>query len=204
MICLWNPATLRESLSRPRALKALIAEGWFGTQHWTEGHQSKKWNREKIPFLIILMNMFHLYSLNLSDRIQECTWQNLRKPSHFKAMYSWISLRVNLTYFLVGSQECFWRRPLARGSHFENLWWRLTFFLFAFSTVIPLLLLFCQCGSAAGMPGTFAEMPFDTKSNLINYRTEGQGENTVSPMFTFYDFYCSGTHCCGSSLLVLL
>lgn len=45
--------------------------------------------------------------------------------------------------------------------------------------VVPLLLLFCLCGSAAGLPGGFTEMPFDTKSHLINYRTEGQGENTV-------------------------
>uniref|UniRef100_A0A3Q3J028 Cadherin domain-containing protein n=1 Tax=Monopterus albus TaxID=43700 RepID=A0A3Q3J028_MONAL len=47
--------------------------------------------------------------------------------------------------------------------------------------LIPLLLLFCQCGSGAGLPGGFTEMPFDTKSHLINYRTEGQGENAVRP-----------------------
>uniref|UniRef100_A0A3Q3JDI7 Cadherin domain-containing protein n=1 Tax=Monopterus albus TaxID=43700 RepID=A0A3Q3JDI7_MONAL len=35
--------------------------------------------------------------------------------------------------------------------------------------LIPLLLLFCQCGSGAGLPGGFTEMPFDTKSHLINY-----------------------------------
>lgn len=45
--------------------------------------------------------------------------------------------------------------------------------------VVPLLLLFCLCGSAAGVPGGFTEMPYDTKSHLINYHTEGQGENTV-------------------------
>uniref|UniRef100_A0A3P8UN84 Desmoglein 2 n=1 Tax=Cynoglossus semilaevis TaxID=244447 RepID=A0A3P8UN84_CYNSE len=45
--------------------------------------------------------------------------------------------------------------------------------------LIPLLLLLCQCGGAGGLPGGFAEMPFDTKSHLINYHTEGQGENTV-------------------------
>ncbi|XP_070689057.1 desmoglein-2.1-like [Pempheris klunzingeri] len=39
--------------------------------------------------------------------------------------------------------------------------------------LIPLLLLFCQCGEKG-----FAEIPFDTKSHLINYHTEGQGENT--------------------------
>ncbi|XP_023284459.1 desmoglein-2-like [Seriola lalandi dorsalis] len=48
--------------------------------------------------------------------------------------------------------------------------------------LIPLLLLFCQCGGAAGLPGGFTEMPFDTKSHLINYRTEGQGENTEVPL----------------------
>uniref|UniRef100_A0A8D3BMF8 Cadherin domain-containing protein n=1 Tax=Scophthalmus maximus TaxID=52904 RepID=A0A8D3BMF8_SCOMX len=46
---------------------------------------------------------------------------------------------------------------------------------------ILLLLLFCQCGQAAGLSGGFAEMPFDTKSHLINYRTEGPGVNTVRP-----------------------
>uniref|UniRef100_UPI001ED82BB2 desmoglein-2-like n=1 Tax=Scatophagus argus TaxID=75038 RepID=UPI001ED82BB2 len=44
--------------------------------------------------------------------------------------------------------------------------------------LIPLLLLFCQCGGAAGPPGNFTEMLFDTKSHLISYHTEGQGENT--------------------------
>ncbi|XP_071342910.1 desmoglein-2.1-like isoform X2 [Trachinotus anak] len=48
--------------------------------------------------------------------------------------------------------------------------------------LIPLLLLFCQCGGAAGLAGGFTEMPFDTKSHLINYRTEGQGENTEVPL----------------------
>nr|XP_061790321.1 desmoglein-2.1-like [Nerophis lumbriciformis] len=48
--------------------------------------------------------------------------------------------------------------------------------------LIPLLLLFCQCGGAAGLPGNFTEIPFDTKSHLINYRTEGQGENAEVPL----------------------
>ena len=47
------------------------------------------------------------------------------------------------------------------------------------STVVPLLLLFCDCGGAGGMVGGFTEMPFDTKAHLISYHTEGQGENTV-------------------------
>uniref|UniRef100_A0A3Q1CYH3 Cadherin domain-containing protein n=1 Tax=Amphiprion ocellaris TaxID=80972 RepID=A0A3Q1CYH3_AMPOC len=46
--------------------------------------------------------------------------------------------------------------------------------------LIPLLLLLCQCGGAAGFPDLFTEMPFDTKSHLINYHTEHQGENTVA------------------------
>uniref|UniRef100_A0AAZ3NMA9 Cadherin domain-containing protein n=1 Tax=Oncorhynchus tshawytscha TaxID=74940 RepID=A0AAZ3NMA9_ONCTS len=45
--------------------------------------------------------------------------------------------------------------------------------------LIPLLLLFCTCGGAGGLPGGFTEMPFDAKSQLISYHTEGQGENTV-------------------------
>ncbi|XP_067454080.1 desmoglein-2.1-like [Thunnus thynnus] len=48
--------------------------------------------------------------------------------------------------------------------------------------LIPLLLLFCQCGASAGLPGGFTQMPFDAKSHLINYHTEGQGENTAVPL----------------------
>lgn len=48
--------------------------------------------------------------------------------------------------------------------------------------LIPLLLLFCQCGGSAGLAGGFTELPFDTKSHLINYHTEGQGENTALPL----------------------
>ncbi|XP_069007189.1 desmoglein-2.1-like [Embiotoca jacksoni] len=48
--------------------------------------------------------------------------------------------------------------------------------------LIPLLLLRCQCGDAAGFPDLFTEMPFDTKSHLINYHTERQGENTEVPL----------------------
>ncbi|KAK2836046.1 hypothetical protein Q5P01_016530 [Channa striata] len=50
--------------------------------------------------------------------------------------------------------------------------------------LIPLLLLFCLCGDGAALPGNFTEMPFDTKSHLINYHTEGQGENTEVPLLT--------------------
>ncbi|XP_034387314.1 desmoglein-2.1 [Cyclopterus lumpus] len=45
-----------------------------------------------------------------------------------------------------------------------------------------LLLLFCNCGGGGAGSGSFAEMPFDTKSHLINYHTEGQGENTAVPL----------------------
>ncbi|XP_071393559.1 desmoglein-2.1-like [Centroberyx affinis] len=48
--------------------------------------------------------------------------------------------------------------------------------------LIPLLLLFCNCGGARGLPGGFTEMPFDTKSHLMAYHTEGQGENTEVPV----------------------
>ncbi|XP_042273345.1 desmoglein-2-like [Thunnus maccoyii] len=48
--------------------------------------------------------------------------------------------------------------------------------------LIPLLLLFCQCGASAGSAGRFTQMPFDAKSHLINYHTEGQGENTAVPL----------------------
>uniref|UniRef100_A0A672Z4B7 Desmoglein-2-like n=1 Tax=Sphaeramia orbicularis TaxID=375764 RepID=A0A672Z4B7_9TELE len=47
--------------------------------------------------------------------------------------------------------------------------------------LIPLLALFCGCGGPLGLSG-FAEIPFDTKSHLINYHTEGQGENTAVPL----------------------
>ncbi|XP_076134151.1 desmoglein-2.1-like [Alosa pseudoharengus] len=48
--------------------------------------------------------------------------------------------------------------------------------------LIPLLLLFCQCG-AAGMGGeAFAEIPFGAKEHLISYHTEGQGEDKEVPL----------------------
>lgn len=42
--------------------------------------------------------------------------------------------------------------------------------------MIPLLLLFCQCGAF----GNFSELPFDTKEYLIEYHTEGKGEDRVN------------------------
>ncbi|XP_041647445.1 desmoglein-2-like [Cheilinus undulatus] len=47
--------------------------------------------------------------------------------------------------------------------------------------LIPLLLLLCQCGAAAGKPD-FVQMPFETKQQLINDHTEGQGDNTEVPI----------------------
>ena len=44
--------------------------------------------------------------------------------------------------------------------------------------MLPLLLLFCLCGSAAAM-GNFKAIPFDQKEQLIAYHTEGQGEDKV-------------------------
>ncbi|XP_068508237.1 desmoglein-2.1 isoform X2 [Syngnathus scovelli] len=48
--------------------------------------------------------------------------------------------------------------------------------------LVPLLLLFCQCGDTIGLPGGAADIPDGTKSHLINYCTEGQGENAAVPL----------------------
>lgn len=46
--------------------------------------------------------------------------------------------------------------------------------------VVPLLLLFCQCGGADSVfPEHFSELPFDAKEHLISYHTEGRGEDKV-------------------------
>ncbi|KAL2089419.1 hypothetical protein ACEWY4_014107 [Coilia grayii] len=47
--------------------------------------------------------------------------------------------------------------------------------------LIPLLLLFCQCGGA-GLIGDFAEIPYGAKESLISYHTEGQGEDKEVPL----------------------
>ncbi|XP_072294071.1 desmoglein-2.1-like isoform X2 [Eucyclogobius newberryi] len=47
--------------------------------------------------------------------------------------------------------------------------------------LLLLLALFCQCGKG-NLLGGFTDMPYDNKSHLINYRTEGQGENTQVPL----------------------
>ncbi|KAJ0065393.1 hypothetical protein NL108_009549 [Boleophthalmus pectinirostris] len=60
--------------------------------------------------------------------------------------------------------------------------------------LIPLLALFCFCGGIMGSSGAFAEMPFDTKSHLINYHTEGQGENTEVPLINMQSEVGGNTH----------
>lgn len=46
--------------------------------------------------------------------------------------------------------------------------------LLAFS-VVPFLLIFCQCGTVS----EFTDLPFDAKECLISYHTEGIGEDKV-------------------------
>lgn len=46
--------------------------------------------------------------------------------------------------------------------------------LLAFS-VVPFLLIFCQCGTVS----KFTDLPFDAKEHLISYHTEGIGEDKV-------------------------
>lgn len=60
---------------------------------------------------------------------------------------------------------------------------------FSSVTVIPLLLLLCQCG-AAGMAGAFTDMPYDTKEHLISYHTEGQGEDRVIHLASYWFTLC--------------
>lgn len=57
--------------------------------------------------------------------------------------------------------------------HPKNLW-----ALCLLAAVVPLLLMFCLCGGAAGA-GNFKTIPYDTKQQLISYHTEGQGEDKV-------------------------
>ncbi|XP_076135362.1 uncharacterized protein LOC143117500 [Alosa pseudoharengus] len=47
--------------------------------------------------------------------------------------------------------------------------------------LVPLLLLFCQCGAAAAH---FTEMPFDAKEYLIPYHIESNGEDKEVPLFS--------------------
>ncbi|KAM4574212.1 desmoglein-2.1-like [Fundulus diaphanus] len=47
---------------------------------------------------------------------------------------------------------------------------------------IPLLMFLCQCGGATKYKDLFTEMPFSTKSHLINYHTEGHGDNAEVPL----------------------
>ncbi|KAF3691354.1 Desmoglein-2 Cadherin family member 5 HDGC Precursor [Channa argus] len=50
--------------------------------------------------------------------------------------------------------------------------------------LIPLLAFFCILRDVGALKKGFTEMPFDTKSHLISYHTEGQGENTEVPLLT--------------------
>lgn len=54
------------------------------------------------------------------------------------------------------------------------------------------MLLFCQCGGVGGVNGDFAEIPFASKPHMVNYHTEGQGENTVGLPFTRTTFTVEG------------
>lgn len=42
-------------------------------------------------------------------------------------------------------------------------------------SVVPFLLIFCQCGTVS----EFTDLPFDAKECLISYHTEGIGEDKV-------------------------
>ena len=46
-------------------------------------------------------------------------------------------------------------------------------------SVVPMLLLFCQCG----VVNEFMELPFDAKEHLISYHTESKGEDKVQYIF---------------------
>ncbi|XP_062411297.1 desmoglein-2.1-like [Sardina pilchardus] len=46
--------------------------------------------------------------------------------------------------------------------------------------LIPLLALFCTCGGV----GDFTELPFDAKTHLISYHTEGKGEDREVPLMS--------------------
>lgn len=50
----------------------------------------------------------------------------------------------------------------------------------SFPTVLPLLLLFCQCGGANTIfPDQFTDLPFEAKERIISYHTEGNGKDEV-------------------------
>ncbi|KAM9849232.1 uncharacterized protein ACBR49_008487 [Aulostomus maculatus] len=49
--------------------------------------------------------------------------------------------------------------------------------------LIPLLLIFCQCGGAnAIFADKFSDIPFEAKEHLISYHTEGKGEDKELPV----------------------
>lgn len=51
--------------------------------------------------------------------------------------------------------------------------------------VIPLLLIFCQCGRFE----EFSELPFDTKEYLIAYHTESKGEDKVNYNYYYFTYF---------------
>ncbi|XP_068599697.1 desmoglein-2.1 [Brachionichthys hirsutus] len=52
-----------------------------------------------------------------------------------------------------------------------------------FLLVLPLLLLFCQCGGANTIfPDKFSDLPFEAKDHLISYHTEGRGKDKELPL----------------------
>lgn len=56
--------------------------------------------------------------------------------------------------------------------------------LYFLSAVIPLLLLFCQCGGANTIfADQFTDLPFEAKEHLISYHTEGKGDDRVGWLF---------------------
>lgn len=70
--------------------------------------------------------------------------------------------------------------------------------LISFPVVLPLLLLFCQCGGANTIfPDQFTDLPFEAKEHLISYHTEGNGKDEVG----FYNYpinlksYCTKELC---------
>ncbi|XP_059197235.1 desmoglein-2.1-like [Centropristis striata] len=75
-------------------------------------------------------------------------------------------------------------RSASKGAEFGPAGIGLLFLGLLLLALLLLFLLFCHCGGAAALAGGFTEMPFDTKSHLINYRTEGQGDNTEVPLLS--------------------
>ncbi|XP_031430705.1 desmoglein-2-like [Clupea harengus] len=50
--------------------------------------------------------------------------------------------------------------------------------------LVPLMALFCSCGGTSGLTGGFTDLPFDGKTHLISYHTEGKGEDREVPLMS--------------------